>query len=393
MSAYFKPYEGARPYLFISYAHRDSQAVLDTISILNERKLRLWYDEGIPAGSDWPKNIEQHMQSCSLVLFFASRSALSSVNCRSEIETALALKKPVLVLPLEETELFEPWQALLSRCVPLSSAPNAAMRAEAVLSCRHVTLAHYRKLFEDIRLNGLLLFLALLLFAAAAIWLHSLVTGRLDAVLYSAPSPRPTASATPLLSPSPSPSATPEPTPKPNIPGLERVAFPDRLQERAIRNALNRAEGDITLSDLGDVTELHFCGTMALADLSGIAFSDGAYTVNGAKPLAGPITDLSILGRAVYLSKLSLIAQPVNSLSPLRRLLLLRELSLAGCPNADLSTLPELPSLTALHLEHSRVRDLNALSSQPALKKVTVSLDMLPLSFPDDAEFDVVLVP
>ncbi len=62
MSRYFKPYEGSRPYVFISYSHRDSDRVLDIISELDRRKLRLWYDEGIPAGSDWPKNIESHMR-------------------------------------------------------------------------------------------------------------------------------------------------------------------------------------------------------------------------------------------------------------------------------------------------------------------------------------------
>ena len=52
MSGFFKPYEGSRPFVFISYAHRQSDAVLDTIRILHEKGWRLWYDEGIPAGSD-----------------------------------------------------------------------------------------------------------------------------------------------------------------------------------------------------------------------------------------------------------------------------------------------------------------------------------------------------
>ena len=58
-----------------------------------------------------------------------------------------------------------------------------------------------------------------------------------------------------------------------------------------------------------------------------------------------------------------------------------------------LATLPVLPSLKTLHLEHSNLRDLSVLNTQPSLKTVTVSLDMLPLIFPDDAAFDVVLVP
>ena len=81
MSTFFRPYEGRRPYCFISYSHRDSETVLNVLSVLNDRKLRLWYDEGIPAGSDWPKSIEQHMRECAAVLFFLSGTALSSPNC------------------------------------------------------------------------------------------------------------------------------------------------------------------------------------------------------------------------------------------------------------------------------------------------------------------------
>ena len=100
-----------------------------------------------------------------------------------------------------------------------------------------------------------------------------------------------------------------------------------------------------------------------------------------------------MIGRIPYLAKLSLVMQPVQSLEALGRLVLLNELSIAGCENTDLSTLPVLPSLQILHLEHSNVRDLTELTAQPTLKTVTVSIDMLPLSFPDDAAFDVILVP
>ena len=189
------------------------------------------------------------------------------------------------------------------------------------------------------------------------------------------------------------PTATPEPTPTPHVPEMEKVTFPDELQKRAVRSILHITEGDVVLSDLGSITELHFCGTMALSDLSGVMFIDGTYRVNNATPLTGPITDLSVIGRMPYLSKLSLIMQPVKSLADLNRLVLLKELSLAGDANADLSTLPVLPSLAVLHLEHSGIRDLSALTVQPALEKVTVSIDMLPLTFPEDTAFDVVLVP
>ena len=45
MNRFFKPYEGTRPYLFISYAHKQSEEVVSTIRILHENGWRLWYDE------------------------------------------------------------------------------------------------------------------------------------------------------------------------------------------------------------------------------------------------------------------------------------------------------------------------------------------------------------
>ena len=104
MSKYFKPYEGDRPFVFISYSHQNSETVLETITKLKDKRLRLWYDEGIPAGSDWPSNIERHMHDCEAVVFFVSGPSLISPNCLSEIRTALKKEnpKPVFFVKLED---------------------------------------------------------------------------------------------------------------------------------------------------------------------------------------------------------------------------------------------------------------------------------------------------
>jgi len=52
-------YIGEEPFLFVSYAHRDGAEVYDDIRYLSESGYRVWYDEGISPGSEWPYEIEK----------------------------------------------------------------------------------------------------------------------------------------------------------------------------------------------------------------------------------------------------------------------------------------------------------------------------------------------
>ena len=62
---YFKPYEGDKPYIFISYAHADDDAVLPIVSDMHRRGYNIWYDEGIEVGSEWQECIASHSCRCS----------------------------------------------------------------------------------------------------------------------------------------------------------------------------------------------------------------------------------------------------------------------------------------------------------------------------------------
>lgn len=105
MKTLLRPYEGTLPYLFVSYAHKDDAAVLEIISTLQSRGFRVWYDEGIEAGSEWPECIASHLERAQLVLAFLSPAYLRSDNCRKEMHYALTKKKPVINVYLEQTEL------------------------------------------------------------------------------------------------------------------------------------------------------------------------------------------------------------------------------------------------------------------------------------------------
>jgi hypothetical protein len=171
------------------------------------------------------------------------------------------------------------------------------------------------------------------------------------------------------------------------------VTFPDADQERAIRSALGISEGDIMRGQMADLDRLYICGNMVTKNLDRVSFDEnGVCRVNGAPVIQGTVSDLTPLTYAVRLEKLGLLCQPLKGISDLNSHVLLRELSLAGSTVEDIAPLEDLPSLETLNLEHTGVRDLTPLSGFARLKKVTVSRDMLPVSWGTEAGFSVVLV-
>lgn len=385
MSIFFKPYEGSRPFAFISYAHRQSDAVVDTIRILHEKGWRLWYDEGIPAGSDWPANIARHMQDCERVIFFLSERALESPNCYSEMSTAVRQDKPILIVKLEDVSPTGEWAELLGGKAEIAFLGSAAERADAILRSAFLPRRFHRSWTERIPWRALGLIVSLLFFAAAAGALGALATGRWN------PTQR-----TEIVIETPVPTEAPTPVPVVDIGGAERffaVSFPDRQQEQAIRKSLDSPADEIYRWQLAEIEELYFCGNMVTDGLENISFAaDGTCRINGAPVIMGQVSDFSLIADMAKLERLALICQPLDDLSELNGHLMLRELSLAGSTVNDISRLQELPSMEVLHLEHTDVADLTPLEALPHLKTVTVSRDMLPLRWSNAANFAVVLV-
>lgn len=390
MSGFFKPYEGKKPFLFVSYSHRQSERVVSTIRVLHEKGWRLWYDEGIPAGSDWPANIARHMEDCEAVLFFLSETALLSPNCLSEIRTATRLQKPILVLRLEDVEGGADWEMLPDRKKHLEALATPEEDAEQLLASGFLTRRFHHRWTESIPWRTLGLAASLLLFLAAVSGFALLATGRWSPL---PPPPEPS-----VVIPTPTPTPTPMPTAPPvvDLGGNERffaVSFPDSQQEKAVRNALRMPDEQIQAWNLAELPSLYFCGNMVRNNLDGVSFrEDGTCLVNSAPVIQGRVKDLSLMADMLRLENLALICQPVSNLSPLSGLQLLKELNLAGSPAVKLEGLSDLPSLNTIHLEYTDVRDLSPLEDLPALKTVTVSRDMLPLTWGSDAQFDVILV-
>lgn len=93
------------PFIFISYAHKDSDIVLPCIEAMRRSNINFWYDNGIQAGSEWPEFVASKVIDCDKFILFVSNSYLESQNCKREINFAISRKKDILSVFIEDVKL------------------------------------------------------------------------------------------------------------------------------------------------------------------------------------------------------------------------------------------------------------------------------------------------
>lgn len=101
----YPAYRGKEPYIFISYARADKDAVYAEIKRFNEAGYHVWYDEGIAPGNEWTDEIADALADCALFVVLITPTSAPRENVQNEINFALDEKKPFLAIHLEETEL------------------------------------------------------------------------------------------------------------------------------------------------------------------------------------------------------------------------------------------------------------------------------------------------
>ena len=69
----FPAYKGDEPFVFVCYAHEDADIVYPELAWLHELGTRIWYDEGISAGSNWRATIGDALMQAERLLFYVSR--------------------------------------------------------------------------------------------------------------------------------------------------------------------------------------------------------------------------------------------------------------------------------------------------------------------------------
>jgi hypothetical protein len=101
----FEAYKGIRPFLFSSYAHRDMERVFKILKKLHSDRYRIWYDEGIEPGNEWPEVVGNAVINCTQFIVFMSPAAANSRNVRNEINLAFTEDKDIIVVYLKNTKL------------------------------------------------------------------------------------------------------------------------------------------------------------------------------------------------------------------------------------------------------------------------------------------------
>lgn len=96
-------YVGVEPYIFVSYAHTDNDHVMTIIQWLNDNYYRVWYDEGVEIGQDFPTEIVIKLKECTQFVIVISDTSVNRRWVKKEVQLAEYYNKKILPIYLEKT--------------------------------------------------------------------------------------------------------------------------------------------------------------------------------------------------------------------------------------------------------------------------------------------------
>lgn len=98
-------YEGDKPFIFVSYSHKDNYAVWPIIDHMVNDGFRVWYDNGINPGLSWDEVIANKILECDYFIAVISENYKASDVCKDELNFARERVKNLLLIYLEDTVL------------------------------------------------------------------------------------------------------------------------------------------------------------------------------------------------------------------------------------------------------------------------------------------------
>lgn len=102
-------------YWFISYSSKDSSVVAALVDILKSCGISYWKaPEMIPAGSNYAKEIPKAISNCSVFVFVVSESSQNSIWVEKEVDIAIADRKKIIPVKIDEALLNDMYRFYLS---------------------------------------------------------------------------------------------------------------------------------------------------------------------------------------------------------------------------------------------------------------------------------------
>ncbi|MBQ9663073.1 MAG: TIR domain-containing protein [Oscillospiraceae bacterium] len=364
--SYLTPYEGDQPYIFISYAHANSPAVMEVVQELSDQGYRIWYDEGIEVGSEWPEYIAKHLASAGLMIAFLSNAYMRSDNCRREMHYALSKRIPIVNIFLEETQMTPGMEMQVGNLFALMkytmnddvfydklfAAPqlDPLLQSDGERKDRRrqrpqkrkkvpvdLTVEARKKKKRKVRRIVRLSILLLALVACVTLGIIAYSTGLAQRLFIKRQQTMPEA-----------------------LPDDTVVQLENPILEQAAREYASIEEGELHVGDLAGLTELFISGDR-------YSFSEP----EEASGTEGGIESLNDLRYFTDLDKLSLTAQPLRSLESLP-LCGIEYLDLSGCKVTSLKGVANLPNLREICTDGCPLRDLGDLQYCLQLRRISL---------------------
>jgi len=149
----------------------------------------------------------------------------------------------------------------------------------------------------------------------------------------------------------------------------QEIHFKDANLEAAVREAINKPQGTIYISDVNILTLLK-AGNREINDISGLEYFTGltALLLGG-----NNIVDVSPIGALPGLSILSLGGNQITDISPLASVTSLNDLQLGDNLISDLSPLVGLKQLKGLDLTANKITDISSLEGLDNLQSLLLN--------------------
>lgn len=361
----FPPYLGGDDYLFISYAHKDSEQVYPIITKLHEQKYRVWYDEGIEIGVNWPMVVAEKLLHSRIVLVFLSKHAAGSQNCMREINYAVSQRKTMIVIELDESGIPAGMELQLET-VPRIRVLDAEQAVSELLAMLPDSLlgdgvtgysAAATKKRSSFSVWKLLTVVFMLLFAAAVGFL-----------VYRLKNP-----------------------PAGTQPASQKIISTEINPEVTVSTFSDASTLMIALKS-SEERYLFLCGNCMVSDASAIVRKNGEWRIGSEVIPKGGIETFSFLeGKPV--EQLALVNEKITGTDTVAGLTGLTYLDISGNPVSDLSGIAGLAKLETLRIVGiSPDADLSVLAGMPSLKKIYISYDLAASAKPlVDAGIEVVI--